>query len=87
LIASLIVLLVQGFVHIGHFLKIEETKANKILIIFSILGTFLVAVFTLIYVSKKLPMVGIWLLISFLLAFLIEVLLRHFTGRVVTKQT
>ncbi len=87
LIASIIVLLVQGFVHIGHFLKIEETKAKKVLIIFSIIGTFLVAIFSLIYAYKKLPTVGVWILASFLLAFLVEVLLRYFTGRVVSKQT
>jgi amino acid transporter len=86
-IGSVSILFVHGLVHIGHLLKINETKASKFLIILAILGTFAAIVLALQYTSKNIPSVGYYVAGGFMLAFLIEILLRMLTHRVVHKQT
>ena len=74
--ASIVVLLIQGFVHAGHFLKIKETQANRILVFFAALGAFSAAGFALAYTSSKMPLVSWYVAGAFFGAYLLEILLR-----------
>lgn len=84
-IASIIVLLIQGFVHLGHFFKIKETNANAILVAMAAFGSFFAAIFALIYTHQKMPLVGWYIAGSFFGAYIIEVALRLTTKRVIKK--
>ncbi len=86
-IASLVVLIVQGLVHLGHFFVIDKTKANPVMLTFALVATFGITVLTLIYTYHKMPAVGYWLIFSVAAAFVLEAALRYFTGRVVSKQS
>ncbi len=86
-IAALVVLIIQGLTHIGHLFHIKETGANRFLVIGAIVGMFGIAVLTLYYTSThKMPMIAMYILGSFLLAFAIEIGLRLATKRVIKKQ-
>ena len=84
-VASIIVLLIQGFVHLGHIFKINQTNANIFLVLLAAIGSFLAAFFALIYTYHKMPMVGVYIAASFFLSFLLEVTLRLKTKRVIKK--
>jgi len=86
-VATLIVLIVQGVVHIGHLLKINETKANKLLLVSAIVSIFGIVILTLRYTYLHHPQIGYYLLGAFGIAYLLELLLRLFTKRVICKQT
>ncbi len=86
-IGSISILFIHALVHIGHLLKIEKTKASKVLVVLAIIGTFTAIGLALHYTSKHIPSVGYYIAGGFLLAFLIEIFLRLFTKRVVRKQT
>ncbi len=86
-IGSISILFIHALVHIGHLLKINETKASKILVSLAILGTALAIVLALHYTSKHLPLVGYYVAGGFILAFVIEIALRLITKRVVKKQS
>lgn len=85
-IAAIIVLLIQGLTHIGHLFVIKETKANIFIIILSILGTFLAAGFAIYYTSKEINYFFIYILITFIIAFIIEILLRKLNKREIKEQ-
>ena len=85
-VAALVVLIVQGVVHMGHLMKIRETGARRWLIVLAVLFTFGVAVLTLAYTRHKMPDVPYYLLGAFALAFFAEILLRFASGRIVRKQ-
>ena len=85
-IAAVIVLLIQGFTHIGHLFVIKKTNANLFLIILAIIGTFLAAGFAIYYTQKQIPHFGFHIVAGFILAFLLEVGLRLFTDRTIEKQ-
>ena len=86
-IGSISILFIHALVHIGHLLKIDKTKASKVLVVLAILGTFIAIGLALNYTSKHIPSVGYYIAGGFLLAFLIEIFLRLITKRVVQKQT
>jgi len=86
-IGSISILFIHALVHIGHLLKIDKTKASKILVVLAILGTFTAIGLALNYTSKHIPSVGYYIAGGFMLAFLIEIFLRLITKRVVRKQT
>ncbi len=86
-IGSISILFIHALVHIGHLLKIEETKASKFLIILAILGSAAAIILALQYTSRHIPSVGYYIAGGFVLAFIIEILLRMTTKRVVHKQT
>ena len=86
-IGSISILFIHALVHIGHLLKIDKTKASKILVVLAILGTFIAIGLALNYTSKHIPSVGYYIAGGFVLAFLIEIILRLITKRVVKKQT
>jgi len=85
-IASIIVLLIQGFTHTGHLFHIKKTGANTVLVILAIVGTFSAAGFAIYYTSKSIAHFELYIIIAFVLAFFLEVVLRYLTKRTITKQ-
>ena len=87
-IAALVVLIIQGLTHAGHLFRIKETGANKLLVIAAAVSMFLVAAVTLYYTSThKMPLVALYIFGTFVLAYLVEIVLRLVTKRVIKKQT
>lgn len=85
-IGSISILFIHVMVHIGHLFKIKHTKASKILVLLAILTITIAIVLALQYTSKHIPNVGYYIAGGFVLAFIIEVVLRLTTKRVVSKQ-
>jgi len=85
-IAALVVLIIQGLVHVGHLLKIKQSGANIFLVLGAVISMFAIATLTLYHTSQKMPMIGFYILLSFLLAFSIEIGLRVISKRVINKQ-
>ncbi len=85
-VAALAVLIVQGVTHLGHLLKIKETKANRWIVITAVILTFAVTVLTLIYTKHKMPNIPYYLIGAFAFAFFIEVGLRVFNRDAIKKQ-
>jgi len=85
-IGSISILFIHIMVHIGHLLKINETKASKKLIVLAILTIAVAIVLALSYTAKHIPNVGYFIASGFALAFTIEIGLRLLTKRVVSKQ-
>ena len=86
-IGSISILFIHAFVHIGHLLKISETKASKALIILAIVTIAVAIILALNYTSKHIPNVGYFIAGGFIVAFIIEMGLRLITKRVITTQT
>jgi amino acid transporter len=85
-IAAVTVLLIQGFTHTGHLFKYKETGASLILILLAIVGTFSAAGFAIYYSSQKIEYFGLYIVATFIFAFILEVLLRLFNDRTIKKQ-
>ncbi len=85
-VAALSVLIVQGITHLGHLLKITETGANKWIVLFAGVLTFVVTVLTLIYTKHKMPNIPYYLLGAFAFAFFVEVGLRAFNRDAIKRQ-
>jgi len=85
-IASVVVLLIQGFTHIGHFLILNKTDANKTVIVLAIIGTLSAAGFAIYYTSKSIEYFALYIVATFILAFILEILLRYFNDRTIEKQ-
>jgi amino acid transporter len=85
-LAAITVLLIQGFTHLGHLFKLDETHANRWLILATVFGTFGAAWFALDYTSQKMPHLGYWLAGALLVAMLFEILLRLLTHRTISPQ-
>ncbi len=86
-IAALVVLIIQGLVHIGHMRRIEETGANRVLVISAIISMFGIAALTLYYTSHHdMPMIAMYILGTFGIAFIVEIGLRVLTKRVISRQ-
>ena len=86
-IGSISILFIHALVHIGHLLKIEQTKASKFLIVLAILTIAVAIILALNYTAKHIPNVGYFIASGFVLAFIIEIGLRFFTKRVIKIQT
>jgi len=86
-IASITVLLIQGFTHTGHLFKIKETEASLTLVLLAIFGTFTAAAFAIYYTSKSIPNFGFYVVAAFVFAFVLEVILRLVNEREIKKQT
>jgi amino acid transporter len=86
-IAALVVLIIQGIVHVGHLYHIKDTGANKLLVIGAILSMFMIAGVTIYHTSSKMPLLGFYLLGAFAIAFILEMILRITTKRVILKQS
>jgi len=86
-IGSISILFIHALVHIGHLLKIDETKASRTLIVFAILTSAVAIVLALQYTSEHIPNVGYFIAAGFVLALVIEIGFRLITKRVISKQT
>jgi len=86
-IGSISILFIHALVHIGHLLKIKDTKASKFLVILAIVTIALAIILALNYTSKHIPNVGYFIAGGFVLAFAIEIGLRLMTKRVISPQT
>jgi len=87
-IAALVVLIIQGLTHIGHLFRIKETGASKIMVIGAIVSMFGIAGLTLYYTSHhNMPLITMYILSAFALAFMVEIGLRLMTKRVISAQT
>jgi len=86
-IGSISILFIHALVHIGHLLKIGETKASKWLVYLAIVTIAAAIILALNYTSKHIPNVGYFIAGGFVLAFMIEIGLRLLTKRVIKKQT
>ena len=86
-IGSISILFIHALVHIGHLLKISDTKASKFLVILAIVTITVAIILALSYTSKHIPGVGYFIAGGFVLAFAIEIGLRFFTERVIKGQT
>jgi hypothetical protein len=68
-------------------LHIEETGANKVLVLGAILGMFAISALMLYHTSQKdIPLIGLYILGTFALSFAVEFLLRTVKTRVIKKQ-
>ncbi len=87
-IAALVVLLIQGLTHLGHLLHIKRTGANIYLVFAATTSMFVIAGLTLYYTSTtEMPFIWLYILGAFFLAFVVEIILRLFTKRVISVQT
>ncbi len=86
-IGSISILFIHALVHIGHLMKVKETKASKILLVLAIMTIAFAIVLALNYTSKHIPNVGYFVAGGFVLAFLIEIGLRLTTKRVISRQS
>jgi len=86
MIGSISILFVHLITHIGHLFKIDKSGASKILVYLAIVGIATAIVLALNYTSKHIPNVGYFVVGGFVISFLIEVFLRLFTKRVITRQ-
>ncbi|MDF1876825.1 amino acid permease [Sulfurimonas sp. SAG-AH-194-L11] len=84
-IASVSVLLIQGFTHIGHLFKLKETHAKINIVLLAIVGTFLAAGFAIYYTSKSIENFGFYILGLFVFAFILEIILRLVSARIIQK--
>ncbi len=85
-IASVTVLLIQGFTHTGHLFKLKETGANVVLVVLAIVGTFGAAGFAIYYTSEHIEHFALYVAMAFFLSFALEVVLRLFNEREITRQ-
>ncbi|NPA65691.1 MAG: amino acid permease [Epsilonproteobacteria bacterium] len=85
-IASVTVLLIQGFVHTGHLFTFRKTGANPIWILLAVFGTFGAAGFAIYYTSEHIKHFEWYVMGAFFLAFVIEVVLRLFHRKSILRQ-
>ncbi|NPA12231.1 MAG: APC family permease [Epsilonproteobacteria bacterium] len=85
-VAALSILIIQAVVHLGHIKLTSKTKANKTVIIFTFLLMSFVVAATLYYNSQKDSHIITYLVCSFLIAFIIEIILRFIHNRTIKKQ-
>lgn len=85
-IAAIIVLLIQGFTHIGHLFVIKKTQAKIWIILLAIIGTFSAAGFAIYYTAEHIPYFIVYIAGAFLGAFLLEVILKFLNKRTIKRQ-
>lgn len=86
-IGSISILFIHALVHIGHLLKIKDTQASKFLVVLAIVTIAVAIILALGYTSKHIPNVGYFIAGGFVLAFIIEIMLRLLTHRVISPQS
>ncbi len=85
-VAALSVLIVQGFTHIGHLMRLKETGANGVLVFLAAAAMFGIVALSLDYTRRHDPSIGYYLLVAFVLSFLVEAGLRILNRRIVSRQ-
>jgi len=86
-VAALCVLIIQALVHLGHIKLTNKTGANRFLIILAFVSMMFVVIATLYYNTKKDINVVYYLIASFLISVILEVILQTLFNRTIKKQT
>jgi len=86
-VAAIVMLLVQGTTHIAHLRLIKHTGAKLWVIVAAIVAMFSVAALTLYSTYKTMPEIAYYLIATFFLAFIIEVMLCYFNKKKILKQS
>ncbi len=86
-VAAVVMLLVQGTTHIAHLRLIKKTGAKLWVVLFAIVAMFGVAGLTLYSTYKSMPEILSYLLATFIIAFVLELLLRFIGKRTIQKQS
>ena len=84
-IGAISTLAIHTIVHVGHFRIIKKTGASLFLILTAIIVNIIAISFSIIYLISKNPVTIIWTIGFFLSAFVIEIILRILSGRVILK--
>jgi len=85
-VAALSVLIIQALVHFGHIKLTPKTGANKGVIVFAFLLMTFVVLATLYYNAQKDVKIIYYLVGGFIIAYIMEVILRKLFKRTVKKQ-
>ncbi len=83
---SIFILFIHIFVHLGHFFKIDKTKASKLIVGITVVLLSITVVLAISYASKHVNDILYYIVGGFVLSFLLEVFLRLYSNRVVLKQ-
>jgi len=86
-VAALIVLIIQAIVHLGHIKFTQMTGANKFLILLAFFSMLFVIIATLYYNAKKDINIIFYLIASFLIAVILEIILQTVFNRTIKKHT
>ena len=85
-IGAISTLVIHMIVHIGHLRLIKKTGASLWLVLAAI-GVNLAAItLSAIYLSGKQPSILAWIIGFFIAAFVVEIMLRILTGRIIVKR-
>ncbi len=87
IVATIVMLVIQGITHIGHLRLVETTQAKGWVVILAIIVMFGVALFTLYSTYSTMPEVLYYLLATVIISFGLELFLRLMNKRVVKKQS
>lgn len=85
-IGAISTLAIHMIVHIGHLRLLKQTGASLVLVLTAIIVNLGAIMLSAFYLSSRQPSILIWIGAAFALAFAIELGLRFFTGRVITKR-
>ncbi|ACM93311.1 amino acid transporter [Nautilia profundicola AmH] len=85
-VAALSVLIIQGFVHLGHLFIIKKTDANKTFVFLAMFSMFGITALTLIYNYMTDKNIIYYLFLAFVICFILEILLRLISKRTIKKQ-
>ncbi len=85
-IGAISTLAIHLIVHVGHLRILKKTKASVIMILIAILVNLGAIILSVIYLSGKHSDTLYWIIGFFAAAFIVEILFRLITGRVVTKR-
>jgi amino acid transporter len=85
-IGAISTLIIHMIVHIGHLRLIKKTEASLWLVLAAI-GVNLAAItLSAIYLSDKHPSILAWITGFFVVSFVLEIMLRILTGRIIVKR-
>ncbi len=85
-IGAISTLFIHMIVHIGHLRLLDKTGAARWLVVVAIIANFSAIILSVIYLSGKQSSILLWIAGFFVMAFLIEIVLRLVSGRVVSKR-
>lgn len=85
-IGGISTLVIHLLVHVGHLKILKKTKASMIMVVIAILVNLGAIILSAIYLSGKHPATLYWIVGFFAAAFVVEILFRLITGRVVSKR-
>jgi len=86
IVATMVVLLVQSLVYLGHLKIISKTKANFLVVLLAFLGMFGVIVLTLVYSYQNNNYTIMYVGVVVIISFLAEGGFRRFKNRTISKK-